>query len=115
MKNVIKKIAATVMAMTLLATGTTVSKTLAPRFDNVLTASAASSSSCSHVTGSTSWSSWKTVDTKWRWYLIVITETEYQERTCKCVRCGKTVQTQKRHRIKSYCEERTQTSPWYYD
>lgn len=42
MKNMIKKIAAAAMAFTLLGTGTAVTKTIAPKADNTLVASAAS-------------------------------------------------------------------------
>lgn len=42
MKNVIKKIAAAAMAFTLLGSGTAVIKNAAPKFDNSITASAAS-------------------------------------------------------------------------
>ena len=40
MKNVIKKIASIAMAFTLLGTGTAVTKTISPKFDNTLVASA---------------------------------------------------------------------------
>lgn len=42
MKNAIKKIAATAMAFTLLGTGTSVTKFIAPKADNTIVASAAS-------------------------------------------------------------------------
>lgn len=41
MKKTIKRISAAVMALTLLGTGTAISKTIAPKTDNTLTASAA--------------------------------------------------------------------------
>ncbi|MBR5683602.1 MAG: hypothetical protein IKW96_10095 [Ruminococcus sp.] len=41
MKNVIKKIAATAMAFTILGTGTAVTKSIAPQMDNSIVASAA--------------------------------------------------------------------------
>ena len=41
MKNVIKKIAATAMAFTILGTGTAVTKSIAPKMDNSIVASAA--------------------------------------------------------------------------
>ena len=104
MKNVIKKLVATAMAFTLLGTGTAVTKTIAPQFDNSITASAA----CNHVVGSTSWSSWETVDTRYGWIpIFTITMTDYQERTCKCIKCGRTLYKQKRHRTTYFSEERT--------
>jgi hypothetical protein len=46
MKNAIKKIAAIAMAFTLLGTGTAVTKTIAPQFDNSIIASAATCYNC---------------------------------------------------------------------
>ncbi len=93
MKNVIKKIAAVAMAFTLLGTGTAVTKTIAPQFDNSITASAA----CNHVVGSTSWSEWKKTDSEIV-VLVPLTIRRYYKRTCKCVKCGKTLSTQRRYR-----------------
>ncbi len=115
MKNIIKKITATAMAFTLLGAGTAITKTIAPQTDNTITASAAY---CSHVVGSTSWSNWYETDVETSWWLIVIgmiNETHYEERTCTCVRCGEVIQTQHRHRTKTYSGERTSWSPWVYD
>ena len=113
MKNVIKKISAIAMAFTLLSTGTATIKTIAPQTVNTITASAANGT-CSHVSGS--WSSWRTTDTKYGWLpLTTITETEYQERACTCIKCGHVVKTQKRHRTKYYSGERTTYGNWIYD
>ena len=46
MKNVIKKISAIALAFTLLGTGTTVTKTIAPQFYTSITAHAASCNKC---------------------------------------------------------------------
>ncbi len=96
MKNVIKKIAATAMAITLLGAGTVVTKTIAPQFDNSITASAA----CNHVVGSTSWSSWESNGTELtvQQYFPFLVIRHYEKRTCKCIKCGRTLSTQRRYR-----------------
>ncbi len=92
MKNVIKKLVATAMAFTLLGTGTAVTKTIAPQFDNSITANAV----CKHVVNSTSWSKWKTVEEKDDHGFPIRTVIYNQERTCKCAKCHKIISTQKR-------------------
>lgn len=49
MKNTLKKIASIAMAFTLLGTGTVVTKTISPKSDNILTASAARNSNAYRV------------------------------------------------------------------
>ena len=111
MKNVIKKISAIAMAFTLLSTGTAAIKTIAPQTVNTITASAAGGT-CSHASGS--WSSWRTTNTKYGWLpLTTVTKTEYQERTCTCIRCGH-VMTERRYRTIYYSEERTTYGNWIY-
>ncbi len=88
MKNVIKKIASLTMAFTLLGTGTAVSKTIAPQFDNTIIANAAS---CNHVADASA----RNKDGNWEYiakqqssslyYDIDI----YYKMPVKCVRCGK--------------------------
>ncbi len=104
MKNIIKKIAATAMAFALLGAGTAATTTITPQFDNSITASAA----CNHVVGSTSWSKWVDNGTKIVG-IIPLTRREYEKRTCKCVKCGKVIETQKRYRDHNFWG----TNSWY--
>lgn len=93
MKNVIKKIASVAMALTLLGTGSAVTKTVTPQTDNTITASAAS---CNHRTPYAVYGNWQTtwkeyLDYKFNWWAL---QTQYkycyhQKRTVemRCVNC----------------------------
>ncbi len=88
MKNIIKKIAATAMAFTLLGAGTAVTKTIAPQFDNSITASAA----CSHTVGAGSAGEWKKYDTTHKGWLWGNWQWWYKQ-PVKCTKCGKVLWT----------------------
>ena len=99
MKNIIKKISATAMAFTLLGTGTTVAKTINPKFDNSITASA-SADNCQHYITRTD-SGWQSDYVERHWF-----HTERHEKrvtTEYCYKCHRTIKTytQKRYREES--------------
>ncbi|WP_303800301.1 hypothetical protein [Ruminococcus flavefaciens] len=99
MKKTLKKIAAVAMAFTLLGTGTTVTKTIAPQFDTSITAHAASCNNChgGNYYMKTEYTDWKYVDDVLSWYynpltgrLLPRTYKKYK-RTVKiyCTNCNK--------------------------
>ena len=94
MKNVIKKVAAVAMAFTLLGTGSAVTKTINPKFDTAITASAAY---CNHVVGSSSYGAWE--DESKITYRGVCKYVDKRQ-PVKCVKCKKTLWY--RHEEKCY-------------
>lgn len=94
MKKAIKKIAAVAMAFTMLGTGTAVTKTIAPQFDNSITASA----KCNHE-GYRRYEyvgDWQKVEGNYNGTYCVfwIRCTEY-----RCVNCNKAVTTKWKHTL----------------
>ena len=115
MKNIIRKISAIALAFTLLGTSTAITKTIAPKSDNTLVASAATCPNCHGGSYWTSWSDWHETNVEYHWYFLVITDTHYEERTCTCTKCGKVIQTQHRHRTHYQSGEISSWDSWTYD
>ena len=88
MKNIIKKISATAMAFTLLGTGITVAKTINPKFDTAITASACD------CKPSYSYTEWITTDESWQNMIHTAKwHTERKRRTSYCSTHNYTTQT----------------------
>lgn len=95
MKNVIKKIAASVMAFTLLGTGTAITKTVSPKSDTTIVANAACNHNCGRYEMYSTWRTYgyvyKQVRTKNGYVSVKIGEKQCRTVYTYCNYCNQSV------------------------